>query len=327
MIKSYADMIRETLDEALQNDASIFLAGEDIGVYGGCFGITKGLLDKYGKNRVIDMPMSESAIVGFGTGSALQGLKPIIEIMFMDFVTLIYDQLFNHASIFNYISGGKTPVPLVIRVPAGAGRGYGATHSKSLFAPLMHIPGIKIVASSNVLEAKGLLNSSIKDNNPVIFVEHKLLYQVKADVDNVPNEIELGKANILKSGKDVLIISFSKAVNDCLEVANDMEKHGVSVEVIDLRTLKPLDMELITSSVKKIGKVVVVEEGFSECGVAAEIIARINEMCFYSLSSPVKRITTLDVPIPCFPGFEKKVIPSKERIEAAVLDLLDERQL
>jgi acetoin:2,6-dichlorophenolindophenol oxidoreductase subunit beta len=324
MIKSYGDVIKETLDEALSKDNSVFIAGEDIGVYGGCFGITKDLLDKYGDKRVIDMPMSESAITGLGTGSAIHGLRPIIEIMFMDFITLTYDQLFNHASIFSYLSNGKTSVPLVMRVPSGAGRGYGATHSKSLFAPLMNIPGIKIVAPSNAYEAKGLLNASIKDNNPVVFVEHKLLYGAKEDVTNAPDEIELGKAKVVKDGKDVLLISFSKTVHDCVEVANEMEKHNVSVEIIDLRTIKPLDMDTIKESIKKIGKVIVVEEGFSNCGIASEIMAKINETCFYSLNSAVRRVCTLDVPIPCFPGFENKVVPSKERIEKEILSILDE---
>ncbi len=324
MMKSYGEMIREGLDEALANDENVFLAGEDIAVYGGCFGMTKGLFDKYGSKRVIDTPMSEAAIVGLGVGAAIQGLRPVVELMFMDFVTLAYDQLFNHASIFHYLSNGKTSVPVVIRVAAGAGRGYGATHSKSLYAPLMHIPGIKIVAPSNPLEAKALLHASIADNSPVVFVEHKLLYSVKADVTNAPALIPLGKARVAKIGSDALLISFSKLVNDCLEVAQELEKHGVSVEVIDLRTIKPLDIETISASVKKIGKVVIVDEGFQEAGVAAEIMARINESCFYSLNAPMKRIATFDAPIPCNPSFEKKLIPNKERIEAAVLALLDE---
>ncbi len=324
MIKTYAEAIRETLDEELSNDKSVFLIGEDIGTYGGAFGVTKGLFEKYGPNRIIDSPMSEQAIVGLGIGAALNGLKPIVEIMFMDFITLTYDQIFNHASIFSYLSNGTIPVPLVIRTPAGGGRGYGATHSKTLIAPLMHVPGIKIVAPSNVREAKGLLKAAIKDRNPVIFIEHKSLYQKKEDVIDAPDYIPLGKARIIKEGKDLLIISFSKAVNDCLSVANKLEKEGVSVEVIDLRTIKPLDIELIKQSVEKIGKVLIVEEGYSECGIASEIIAKINDICFYSLAAPVKRVCSLDVPIPCCPVFEKEIIPSPERIEKAVSEILNE---
>jgi len=324
MIKSYGQVIRDTLDEELSRDNSIFLIGEDIGTYGGCFGITKGLLDKYGHNRVIDSPMSEQAIVGLGIGAALNGLRPIVEIMFMDFVTLIYDQLFNHASIFNYLSNGKVNVPLVIRIPAGGGRGYGATHSKTLIAPLMNIPGIKIVAPSNAGEVRGLLKASIKDNNPVIFVEHKSLYNVKGDFEDLPDLIPLGKARIIKEGNDVVLISFSKTVNDCIKVAEELESEGVSCEVIDLRTIKPLDMDLIKKSVEKIGRVVIVEEGYSECGVASEIIARINDEFFNALKAPVKRVTSLNVPISCCPEYETVTIPSPEKIEEAILGVLDE---
>ena len=321
MIKSYGQMINETLDEEMEKDKSIFLIGEDIGVYGGCFGITKGLYEKY-KGRVIDSPMSEAAITGLGIGAAMNGLKPIIEIMFMDFMTLIYDQLFNHASIFSYLSNGEISVPLVIRVPAGAGRGYGTTHSKTLVSPLMHIPGIKIVAPSNPTDVKGLLKSSIKDKDPVIFIEHKLLYQEKQEIkeENIP----LGKAKIVKEGGDILVISYSKTLLDCLDVANNLDKEGVSVEVLDLRTIKPLDMDLIKKCVEKIGKVLIVEEGYSTCGVSSEIIAKINESWFYSLDAPIKRICTLDSPIPCSPDLEKEVIPSKEKIEKEIKKLINE---
>jgi len=323
-MKSYGQMIREALDEVLNNDPTTLIIGEDIGIYGGAFGITKGLLEKYGPHRVVDSPMSEQAIVGFGIGAALNGLKPIVEIMFMDFMTLCYDQLFNHACIFNYLSNGRLPVPLVIRVAAGAGRGYGATHSKSLYAPLMHIPCIKIVAPSSPENVKGLLKASVQDKNPVIFVEHKLLYGVKGNVDMAQDYIPLGKAKIARKGDDVLIISYSKMVNDCLQVADKLDKEGISVEVIDLRTVKPIDIKLIKSSVEKIGRVVIVDEGYGECGVASEIVAKINEHCFYSLDAPIRRVCSLDVPIPCCPSFEKEVIPSCEKIESAVRGMVNE---
>ncbi|MFA5992280.1 MAG: alpha-ketoacid dehydrogenase subunit beta [Candidatus Pacearchaeota archaeon] len=327
MLKTYSQIINETLDEELKKDDSIFLIGEDIGVYGGAFGVTKGLFEKYGRQRIIDSPMSEQAITGLAVGAAINGLKPIVEIMFMDFVTLIYDQLMNHASIFNYLSDGKVSVPLVIRVPAGGGRGYGATHSKSLLGPLMHIPNIKIVAPSNAKEVRGLLRASILDKNPVIFVEHKLLYSLKEEIGEageLEDFIPLGKANIVKTGKDLLIISFSKQVLDCVEVANKLEKEGISIEVLDLRTIKPLDVETIKKSVEKIGKVLIVEEGYSDCGVASEIISKINECCFYSLSCPIKRVCTTENPIPCSSKLERETLPNIDRIESAVRGILND---
>ena len=324
MIKSYRKIITETLDKALAKDNSIFLIGEDIGRYGGAFAVTKSLFEKYGPKRIIDSPMCEQTIVGFSIGSALNGLRPIVEIMFMDFVTLIYDQLFNHASIFSYISDGKLSVPLVIRVAAGGGRGYGATHSKTLIAPLMHIPGIKIVAPSNVRDAKGLLNSSIKDNNPVIYIEHKSLYETKEDTTDIEEYIPIGKAKVVKEGNNLTIITFSKTVNDCVQIADKLEDEDISIEVIDLRTIKPIDMDTIKQSIEKTKKVVIIEEGYSVCGVASELISKINETCFYSLDAPIKRVCSLDVPIPCCPAFENEIIPSLKRIESAIRDVLNE---
>ncbi len=323
MIKSYVQALNETLDHAMEKDKNIFLLGEDIGEYGGCFGVTKDLLKKYGPGRVIDSPMSEGAITGMAVGAALNGLRPIVEIMFMDFMTLAYDQLYNHASIFSYLTEGKKSVPLVVRVAAGGGRGYGATHSKTLIAPLMNIPGIKIVAPSCPKDVPGLLNESIKDNNPVIFVEHKLLYSMKEETDHGPESIPLGKASVVRKGKDIAMISFSKSVNDCLMVAEKLESEGVSSEVIDLRTISPLDIETIKSSVERIGKAMIVEEGFPTCGVAAEIITRINKECFYSLQAPVERVTSVAVPISCCEELELPSLPSQETIEAAALALAE----
>jgi len=320
---SYADIIRSTLDSEMSKDKNIFLIGEDIGVYGGAFGITKGLLEKYGKKRVVDTPMSEQAITGLAIGSAMSGLKPILEIMFMDFMTLIYDQLFNHASIFNYLSCGKVPVPMVIRTAAGAGRGYGTTHSKTLVAPLMNIPGIKIVAPARIEDVGGLLRSSIMDPNPVVFVEHKGLYGKTGEKKEYEKTLPIGKASVVRQGSDVLLISFSKPVIDCITAADDMEIKGISVKVIDLRTVKPIDIELISNEMRDIGRVVVVEEGYGECGVASEIIAKINDNCFYSLDAPVQRVCTKNVPISCCPSYENVTIPSVERIKRAIRRVMD----
>lgn len=322
MIKSYADAIRETLDELMASDEKIILMGEDIAEYGGCFGVTRGLLEKYGAARVINTPMSEQAIVGLSTGAAIKGLKPIAEIMFMDFMTLTYDQLLNHASIFDFLTNGDVKVPTVIRTPNGAGRGYGATHSKTIIAPLMHIPGIKIVAPSNPNDARALLKSSIEEKCPVIFVESKLLYHKKGEIDP-SSVVPLGSAKVCREGKDLSIITFGKNVQDALQLAEKMEPEGISIEVVDLRTLKPLDKETISNSVSKTRKAVIVEEGYKTCGVASEIISCINENCFYNLDAPPKRICSLEYPLPCAPTMESKVIPSIERIEKAVREVFD----
>ena len=312
-MKTYIQGLNEALDEALSEDKNVFLFGEDIAVYGGCFGVTRGLLDKHGQKRVVDSPMSESTITGLGVGSAVAGLRPVVEIMFMDFCTLIYDQLFNHGSIFAYMTNGEIKVPLVIRVPAGAGRGYGATHSKTLIAPLMNIPGIKIVAPYRASEVKALLKESIKDDNIVVFVEHKLLYTSKEDCEEAKS-VPLGKAAILREGSDITIVSFSKMLQDCMAAAQKLEAEGISAEVIDLRTIKPLDMDTITKSVEKTKKLLVVEEGFGMCGVGAEITARVVESSFYSLEAPIARLAGADVPISCASSLEKASIPNPDSI-------------
>jgi pyruvate dehydrogenase E1 component beta subunit len=299
-------------------DPSVILIGEDIGVYGGAFGITKGLKEKF-MDRVIDMPMSEQAIVGLGTGSALYGKRPIIELMFMDFITLTFDQLMNHAGIFRYNSKGQYKVPMVIRTPCGAGRGYGATHSKSLFSTLMGIPGIKIVVPSDVSNVHGLLKSSINDENPVVFVEHKSLYVQTKEVENYKQEIPLGKARIAKHGKDLLIITFGKQVEDSVQVA---EEFGEKVAVLDLMTLKPYDRSLITKQVKKIGKVLVVEENYSCCGVGSEIISFISEEIFESLKCKPQKISLIDIPIPTAKNLEYQMLPNKEKIKEKIQEMI-----
>ena len=323
MIKTYLETINETLDLLMSKDERVVLIGEVIGVYGGCFGVTRGLYEKYGGSRVIDTPMCEQSIVGVSIGAAMNGLKPITEIMFMDFVTLIYDQLMNHASIFSYLSNGEISVPLVIRVPAGGGRGYGATHSKTMTASLMQIPGIKIVAPARPSDAGLLLESAMKDSNPVIFIEHKLLYGTKEEIEK--ETVPIGKAKVLKEGKDIVLISYSKSVFDCLEAAKKLEEEeGIQSTVIDLRTIKPLDIETIKQTVDQVGKVVVVEEGFGNCGVAAEIITEINENCFYSLTSAPRRVTSFDIPISCAFSYESAELPSVERIMQTVKEVMHE---
>lgn len=323
MIKSYLETINETLDSLMTADEQVVLIGEDIGEYGGCFGVTKGLYEKYGDSRVIDTPMSEQSIVGVSIGAAMNGLRPIAEIMFMDFVTLIFDQLMNHAGIFSYLSNGEISVPVVIRVPAGGGRGYGATHSKTMTASLMQIPGIKIVAPASPSDAGPLLEEALMDNNPVIYIEHKLLYGVKEEIPD-KQKVPIGKAKVLREGKDIVLISYSKTVFDCLEAAKKLEEEGIQSTVIDLRTIKPLDKETIKEAIDKVGKVVVVEEGFGNCGLAAEIITEINETCFYSLTAAPRRVTSYDIPIACAFSYESAELPSVERILQAVKEVMHE---
>lgn len=306
----------------MRKDSSVFIVGEDIGKYGGAFKVTKGLLEEFGKERVKDTPISESAIIGAATGAAVCGMKPVVEIMFMDFITTAMDQIVNHAAKMKYIYGGKVSVPLVIRTPAGAKGGYGASHSQSLESWFIHVPGLKVVAPSSPYDAKGLLKSAIRDNNPVLFIEHKILYSEKGEVPADDYIIPIGKAEIKKQGKDLTIISYSRMLNLCLEAAKELEKTGKSIEVVDLMTLSPLDTQTIFDSVQKTGRVVIVEEGCKTGGMGAELASLILENCFDYLDVPIKRIATPDIPIPCTPALENLAIPNKEKIIEGINSLL-----
>lgn len=315
---TYIEAIREALQEEMRRDSSVFLLGEDIGLYGGSFGVTKNLVNEFGKERVRNTPMSEAAITGAATGAALAGMRPVAELMFMDFISLVIDQLQNNAASFRYISNGQLKVPLVIRTPSGSGRGYGATHSKSLEAFLMNIPGLIIVTPSTPHDAKGLLKSAIREDNPVVFIEHKLLYGLKGEVPEKDLEkdyvVPIGKAEVKKKGKDVTIVAHLKMNHLALEAAEELEKTGVDAEVIDPRTLKPLDFDTIAASVKKTNKLMIVEEGFRTGGIGAEISAQISEKLIDYLDAPIIRLGGEDLPIPCCPSLEKNCIPTKELI-------------
>lgn len=314
MRKTYLEAIREAMQEEMRKDKSVFLLGEDIATYGGAFGVTRGMLEEFGEERIRNTPMSEMGIVGAATGAAMIGMRPIAEIMFMDFMGLITDQLINNSANFFHMSNGQFSVPMVVRTPAGAGRGYGATHSKSLEALLMCIPGLKIVAPSTAYDAKGLLKASIRDNNPVVFVEHKLLYGISGEVSEEDYTVPLGKAKIVKQGSDLTIIAHLRMNKLAIEAAEELEKQGIDVEVVDPRTLAPLDNKTILESVKKTGKVIIVEEGFKTAGVGAEISARIAEMAMDYLDAPILRIAGEDLPIPCCPTLENLCIPNKDII-------------
>lgn len=319
---TYRQALNEALDEEMSRDDRVFLMGEDIAIYGGAYGVTAGLMAKYGEERVKDTPISEAAIVGTGLGAALLGFRPVVEIMYIDFIGLCMDQLNNQVAKIRYMFGGKCTVPLTIRTEGGAGRTLGAHHSQSLEAWLMHIPGIKVVMPATPADAKGLLKSSIRDNNPVVFIEHKMLYNTKGAVPEGEYLVPIGKADIKKQGTDITILTYSRMLLFSLQAAEILEKEGISVEVVDLRTLLPLDKETIKKSVMKTNRAVIVEEDTKTAGAGAEIGMTIIEECFDYLDAPVKRIAGADVPMPKAPNLEKLAIPSVESIVEGVKEVL-----
>mgnify|MGYP001488445107 CR=1 FL=1 len=317
-ILTYAQALNEALREEMARDQSVVLLGEDIGEYGGIFTVTRGLLGEFGRERVFDTPISEGAIVGSAIGLALTGYRPVVEIMFVDFVFVASDQLFNHAAKARYISGGQRTVPLVVRTQQGSGGGKGAQHSQCLEALFCHLPGWKVVAPSNAADAKGLLKSAIRDGNPIAFLEHKALYFQKWPVPTGNSTIPIGKARVVREGRDVTLIAYSKAVQLAASAAEQLAEEGVMAEVIDLRTLKPLDLHTILESVAKTKRVVLIHEAHRFVGLGAELAATIQEKAFHYLKGPVQRIAALDVPIPFNRTLEKIVLPSTGAIISAV---------
>ncbi len=321
---SYTEALRETLAEEMQRDDDVFLFGEDIGVYGGAFGVTRGLLDRFGVDRVIDTPISEASFVGAAIGAALAGSRPVVEIMFMDFITLAMDQILNQAAKLHYVLGEQARCPLVIRTPAGGGRCYGPTHSQSLEGMFMHVPGLRIVAPSTPADARGLLKAAIRDDNAVLFVEHKLLYAEKGPVPfEEDGVVPLGSAAVAREGNDVTIVAWSQMTVESLAAAAMLAEEEVSVEVIDLRSLSPLDMDTVAASVRKTGRALVVDEGTRTGGASAEIACRIAESAFDYLDAPVQRLTTPDVPIPASPVLEEAALPNADAIADAVIALIE----
>ena len=319
----YIDAIKEAISQEMEKDKRVFMIGEDIGLYGGAFGLSLGLLEKFGPDRIIDTPISEQGIVGMAIGAALMGQRPIVEIMFSDFLLLTMEQIANQAAKIHYMFGGKASVPMVIRAPGGGGTGAAAQHSQSLEALLLHIPGIKLVMPSTPLDAKGLLASAIADPNPVIFLEHKLLYKkVKGEVPQDRYEIPLGKAAIKRQGSDLTVVATSLMVQKVLSVSKELTKEGIDIEVIDPRTLKPLDMDTIIKSVKKTGKVLLVEEACYTGGFTSFLASEIQSKAFDWLDAPIQRVTGLDAPIPYSKVLEDVVIPGEERIKKEIMKLL-----
>jgi pyruvate/2-oxoglutarate/acetoin dehydrogenase E1 component len=318
----YWQAIREALTEEMERDPAVFLMGEDIGVFGGAYGVTRGMFERFGPQRVIDTPISEAALTGAALGSALTGGRPVLEIMYMDFMTLTADQLVNHAAKVRYMSGGQVRVPMVIRTTSGVGGLEGAQHCQSLEAWLMHVPGLKIACPSTAYDAKGLLKTSIRDDNPVVFIEGKALYFIKGQVPEDEYLIPMGQAAVRRMGKDLTIVSYSRMCQVALEAANDLERDGIDAEVLDLRTLAPLDIEAVVQSVKKTHHALIVEEDCKTAGAGAEVCSQIVEHAFDYLDAPIVRVAGRDVPIPCAPNLESLVIPRKEDILHNVREML-----
>jgi pyruvate dehydrogenase E1 component beta subunit len=322
---TYLEAVREALILEMRQDPEVFVIGEDVGVYGGAFGATRGLLEEFGPERIRDTPISEAAIAGAATGAALMGMRPVMEIMFMDFLTISMNQLVNQAAKIRFMFGGKASIPMVVRAPAGSGTGAAAQHSQSLEAWFIHTPGIKVVAPSTAADVKGLLVSAIRDNNPVIFMEHKLLYRTKGPVEEALYTIPLGQAEVKRKGRDLTIIAYSIMVPRALEAADELAKEGIEVEVVDPRTLKPLDTETIVQSVAKTGRVLITHEAPRTGGFGAELAAVIADSeAFDYLDAPIRRLTGRDIPIPYNRTLERATVPQVEDIVAAARTLAQE---
>jgi pyruvate dehydrogenase E1 component beta subunit len=320
---TYAEAVREAMCEEMRRDENVFFMGEDIGAYGGAFGVSKGMLREFGAERVRETPISETAFVGAGVGAALMGMRPIVELMFSDFISVCIDQIINQAAKLRFLFGGTVSVPIVLRAAAGGGTGAAAQHSQSLESLYTNIPGLKVVAPSTARDAKGLLKSAIRDNNPVIFLEQKTLYRIKDAVPEEEYTLPLGIADIKRTGEDVSLITYGRMVQMCLGTADKLAEDGISAEVLDLRSLSPLDADAILKSVKKTRRAVIVHEAVEFSGFGAEIAARIaSDEAIFSLKAPIKRVGAHCCPIPFSPALEKIVFPTPERIEAAVKECL-----
>lgn len=320
--KTIAEAIRYALAQEMTRDERVFIMGEDVGAFGGCFGVTGDLSARFGDERVRDTPISETAIVGAAVGAAAAGMRPVPEIMFADFLTVPMDQIVNQAAKMNYMFGGKAKLPLTLRSPVGSGISAAAQHSQSLEAWFTHVPGLKVVMPAMPDDYAGLLVASIRDDNPVMFFEHKAMYGLSGDVPEPVEPIPLGKARIHREGSDVTVIATALMVHKALAAAAMLEKEGISVEVLDPRTLVPLDTDAIAASVAKTSRVVVVHEAVKRSGYGAEIAAWIAEECFDSLDGPVKRLGMLNTPVPFSPPLEQYVVPNEDRIAAAVRELM-----
>lgn len=319
---SFVEALNQALREEMQRDSRVFILGEDIGRMGGLFKVTQGLLEVFGPDRVVDTPISEAAFAGAGIGAALLGLRPVIELQFADFITIAMDQIVNHAAKLRYMSGGSVMVPIVFRAPVCGGVGLGAQHSQSLEAWFVHVPGLKVVMPSTPGDAKALLKSAIRDENPVVFFEHRLLYGQTGPIANEEFLIPLGRAAIKRRGSDVTLVATGRTVSLALNAAERLAMEGIQAEVIDPRTLKPLDWDTIFESVRKTSRAVIISDGCRTCGFGSELAATISGECFFDLDAPVRLVCGKDVPAPVAPGLQKAVMVSDEDIVSECREVL-----
>lgn len=315
---TFAQALNDAHKVEMERDPNIYIAGEDVGIYGGIFGVTAGLLDQFGDKRVKDTPITESAIVGTAVGAATVGLRPVIELMFVDFIGVALDQLYNQAGKMKYMFGGKAKIPMVMRTTCGAGIGAAAQHSQCLEALFMHLPGLKVVMPSTPYDAKGLLIEAIRDDNPVVFLEHKMLYAMEGEVPEGDYTISFGQADIKREGKHVTVVATANMVHTALSAAEKLAADGISLEVVDPRTLYPLDMETIIASVKKTHRLVILHEEVKFAGSGAEIAAQVAEDAFDYLDAPILRVAAPFCPVPFSPPLEQAFIPSEQQLIDAV---------
>jgi pyruvate dehydrogenase E1 component beta subunit len=320
--KTYREAISEALWEEMERDERIFIMGEEVGVWGGTYAVTRGFYDHFGEKRVRDTPISEMAIAGAATGAAMGGLRPVAELMTINFAFLALDAIVNAAAKVHYMFGGQITAPVVIRTTTGGGRQLAATHSHSPEAIFAHFPGLYVVTPSTPYDAKGLLKSAIRDDNPVLFVEHSTLYQVRGEVPEGDYTVPLGVSDVKREGSDVTLVAFSKMVHVALEAAERLEKDGISAEIVDLRCLRPLDMGPVLESFKKTTRCVVVEEGWGSYGVGAEIVARIQDQAFDWMDAPAKRVSQAEVPLPYSRELEQSALPDAAKVIAAVHEIV-----
>ena len=322
---TYRDAIREALREALTNDERVFLMGEDVGRYGGAFAVSLGLLEEFGPERVRDAPLSESAFVGAGVGAAIAGMRPIVEVMTVNFSLLALDQIVNNAATLRHMSGGQFSIPLVIRMATGAGRQLAAQHAHSLEGWYAHIPGIRIVAPATLEDARGMLWTALEDPDPVLIFEHQTLYNMEGPLPEAAGPVDIDHAAVRRQGKDVSLITYGGTLGKTLQAAEQLASEGIDAEVIDLRTLRPLDMPTIVSSVRKTHRVVIVDEGWKSGSLSAEIVARLVEQAFYDLDAPMARVCSAEVPIPYPKHLEDAALPQVPAIATAARDAVGHR--
>ncbi len=324
---TFRQALNDTLREELLRDENVFLMGEEIGVFEGSYKVTAGLLKEFGSKRVVDTPIAENGFVGMAVGAAMLGLRPVVESMTINFIARASDEVLNHAAKIYYMFGGQTPVPMVIRTPGGGGQQLSATHSQNLEVWFAHIPGLQVVAPSNPADAKGLLKTAIRNNNPVLFLENLALYNLKGEVPDGDYAIPFGQAKVTREGHDLTVISYSHLASVALDVAKRMEQeHNLSIEVVDIRSLRPLDVATLANSVKKTGRAIVFEWDWRTYGVGAEVVASVQEEAFDYLDAPIMRVASIEVPLPYAKPLELAALNSPKRLEEAILQLAPRRR-